>query len=141
MNHDKMMNAIHEIFDPALPRLAPGDDAVTRRALDLLFNGRLGRLSSDFRVLDVGCGNGQASLALTHHFHRVHASDPSAEQIANAPQDPRITWRVESAEICSLHNHSADLVTAAQAYHWFNPGRFASEAAEPESVQPAMRTA
>ena len=42
MNHDKMMNAIHEIFDPALPRLAPGDDAVTRRALDLLFNGGLG---------------------------------------------------------------------------------------------------
>ncbi|MBW8366782.1 MAG: class I SAM-dependent methyltransferase [Arenimonas sp.] len=79
-------------------------------------------------VWDVGCGNGQASLALAHHFRRVHASDPSAEQIANAPEDPRITWRVESAEICSLHNHSVDLVTAAQAFHWFNQGRFGAEA-------------
>ena len=64
MNHDKMMNAIHEIFDPALPRLAPGDDAVTRRALDLLFNGGLGSLPSDFRVLDVGCGNGYYALRM-----------------------------------------------------------------------------
>ena len=58
---------------------------------------------------DVGCGNGQASLALAHHFQRVHASDPSAEQIASAPPDPRITWRVEPAELCSLRNHSVDL--------------------------------
>jgi ubiquinone/menaquinone biosynthesis C-methylase UbiE len=79
-------------------------------------------------VWDVGCGNGQASLALAHHFQRIHASDPSAEQIANAPQDPRITWRVESAEICSLRNHSVDLVTAAQAFHWFNQARFCAEA-------------
>ena len=78
---------------------------------------------------DVGCGNGQASLALAHHFQRVHASDPSEEQIANAPADPRITWRVESAEIVSLRNHSVDLVTAAQAFHWFNQARFCAEAA------------
>ena len=77
---------------------------------------------------DVGCGNGQASLALAHHFERVHASDPSAEQIAAAPQDPRIHWRVEPAEHCSLHNHTVDLVTVAQAYHWFDVHRFCSEA-------------
>ena len=79
-------------------------------------------------VWDVGCGNGQASLALAHYFQRVHASDPSAGQIENAPEDPRITWRVESAEICSLRNHSVDLVTAAQAFHWFNQARFGAEA-------------
>jgi SAM-dependent methyltransferase len=78
---------------------------------------------------DVGCGNGQASQALTHYFHRVHASDPSAEQIANAPADPRITWRVEPAELCSLRNHTVDLVTAGQAFHWFNQARFCAEAA------------
>ncbi|HLS84584.1 MAG TPA: class I SAM-dependent methyltransferase [Arenimonas sp.] len=77
---------------------------------------------------DAGCGNGQASLALAGHFQRVHASDPSATQIAAAPAEARITWRVEAAERCSLPDHSADLVTVAQAYHWFEHARFAREA-------------
>ncbi|KAA2284090.1 class I SAM-dependent methyltransferase [Arenimonas fontis] len=76
---------------------------------------------------DAGCGNGQASLALARHFRRVHASDPSATQIAAAPADPRITWRVEPAERCSLPDHGADLVTVAQAYHWFEHERFIAE--------------
>jgi SAM-dependent methyltransferase len=77
---------------------------------------------------DAGCGNGQASVALAQHVRRVHATDPSAEQIASAPGHPRITWRVEPAESCSLTDHCVDLVTAAQAFHWFNPERFCAEA-------------
>jgi SAM-dependent methyltransferase len=77
---------------------------------------------------DAGCGNGQASLALATHFHRVHASDPSAAQVAAAPADGRIAWRVEPAEACSLADASADLVTVAQAYHWFDHARFCAEA-------------
>ena len=77
---------------------------------------------------DAGCGNGQASVALAKYFARVHASDPSATQIASAPADPRVAWRVEPAEQCSLADASADLVTVAQAYHWFDHERFAAEA-------------
>ncbi|ODS62579.1 MAG: hypothetical protein ABS41_09540 [Arenimonas sp. SCN 70-307] len=77
---------------------------------------------------DVGCGNGQASVSLAHWFNRVHASDASAEQIAQAPANPRIVWRVESAEHCTLRTHTVDLVTAAQCYHWFNQERFNNEA-------------
>lgn len=76
---------------------------------------------------DAGCGNGQASLALAHRFRRVHASDPSASQIAAAPADARISWRVEPAEQCSLPDASTDLVTVAQAYHWFDHARFCAE--------------
>lgn len=76
---------------------------------------------------DAGCGNGQASLALAHRFRRVHASDPSSPQIAAAPADARIAWRVEPAEHCSLPDASADLVTVAQAYHWFDHARFCAE--------------
>lgn len=93
-----------------------------------LFEWLAGQCQHHELAWDVGCGNGQASLALARHFQRVHASDPSATQIEAAPADPRITWRVEPAEHCSLHNHSADLVTAAQAYHWFRHDRFAQEA-------------
>ncbi|KFL35990.1 class I SAM-dependent methyltransferase [Arenimonas donghaensis] len=77
---------------------------------------------------DVGCGNGQASLALAQWFDQVHASDASAAQVAAAPEHPRVTWHVESAERCSLQTHTADLVTAAQCYHWFDQERFCLEA-------------
>jgi ubiquinone/menaquinone biosynthesis C-methylase UbiE len=77
---------------------------------------------------DVGCGNGQASLELTARFANVYASDPSAEQIAAAASAPNIRYAVEPAETCALPDASADLVTVAQAMHWFDVPRFQREA-------------
>lgn len=77
---------------------------------------------------DAGCGNGQASVALADHFDAVFASDPSTAQIASAQAHPRIRYAVEAAEACSLAAASADLVTVAQAYHWFAQARFCVEA-------------
>jgi ubiquinone/menaquinone biosynthesis C-methylase UbiE len=77
---------------------------------------------------DAGCGNGQASVALAEHFASVHASDPSAAQIANAKPQEGIRYVVEAAEQCSLADASADLVTVAQAYHWFDQAKFCTEA-------------
>lgn len=92
-----------------------------------LFDWLAGRCDRHELAWDAGCGNGQASLALAHRFRRVHASDPSSPQIAAAPVDARISWRVEPAEQCSLPDASADLVTVAQAYHWFDHARFCTE--------------
>jgi SAM-dependent methyltransferase len=78
-------------------------------------------------VWDAGCGNGQASVALAQHFARVHATDPSAPQIGNAEARANIDYRVEPAEQCSLGDGSADLVTVAQALHWFDHARFNAE--------------
>ena len=78
---------------------------------------------------DAGCGNGQASVALAARFARVFATDPSATQIANAEGKPNIEYRVEPGEQCSLAPASADLVTVAQALHWFDFPRFFAEAA------------
>ena len=69
---------------------------------------------------DCGCGNGQASVALAARFARVHATDPSATQIAAAEARSNIAYAVEPAERCSLAAHSASLVTVAQALHWFD---------------------
>lgn len=77
---------------------------------------------------DAGCGNGQASGALARRFRHVHASDPSAEQIAAAREEERVSYRVEPAEACSLPGASADLIVVAQAYHWFDHDRFADQA-------------
>jgi len=78
---------------------------------------------------DVGTGNGQAALGLAARFDRVLATDPSADQLRHAPAHPRITWRVGAEDGSGLEAGSADLVTAAQAAHWFHPGRFHAEAA------------
>lgn len=76
---------------------------------------------------DAGCGSGQLSADLVPHFARVIATDPSAQQIAAAAPGPE--YRVEPAEASSLDAHSADLVVAAQAAHWFDWARFVAEVA------------
>jgi SAM-dependent methyltransferase len=76
---------------------------------------------------DAGCGNGQASVALAARFERVFASDPSAEQIAQAVPRANIDYRVEAAEQSSLGTGTVDLVCVAQALHWFDLERFHDE--------------
>jgi SAM-dependent methyltransferase len=56
------MVILHELFDPSLPRLGPGDDDCTRRALAEL------KLSPPRRVLDLGCGNGAPTLVLAREL-------------------------------------------------------------------------
>ena len=77
---------------------------------------------------DAGCGNGQASVALAGYFGEVYATDPSEAQIARAQKHERVQYAVEGAEECSLGDHTANLVTVAQAYHWFEHGKFCEEA-------------
>lgn len=76
---------------------------------------------------DCGTGNGQAAWGLAERFDAVIASDASEEQIKHAVPHPRITYRTESAERSSLENGSANLVTAAQAVHWFKLDSFWKE--------------
>ena len=77
---------------------------------------------------DCGTGNGQAAVGLARHFADVHATDPSAEQLANAIAADGVEYRREQAECVSLADHSADLVLAAQSLHWFDLERFYAEA-------------
>jgi SAM-dependent methyltransferase len=78
-------------------------------------------------VWDCGTGSGQAAVALAEHFADVFATDASAEQIANAVPHPNVRYAVAPAEACPLPAGSADLVTVAQALHWFDFPRFYSE--------------
>ena len=78
---------------------------------------------------DCATGSGQAALGLVPHFRQVVATDASAEQIRHAAPHPRIDYRVAPAEACGLADHSVDLVTVAQAAHWFALPRFYAEAA------------
>jgi len=78
---------------------------------------------------EAGCGSGQASRGLAAHFDRVHATDPSAQQIAQASAPANVRFAVEPGERCSLPDASADAVCVAQALHWFDRDAFFAECA------------
>jgi len=77
---------------------------------------------------DAGTGNGQAAVELARYFDRVVATDPSAEQINNAQSHERVSYRVQAAEECDLRDGSVDLITVAQALHWFDFDKFYAQA-------------
>jgi SAM-dependent methyltransferase len=77
---------------------------------------------------DCATGNGQAAHALAAHFERIVASDASEAQISEARRHPRISYRVAAAEASGLDIGSVDLITVAQALHWFDITGFQDEA-------------
>jgi len=76
---------------------------------------------------DCGCGNGQATEPLAQRFIHVVGTDLSAPQIAQAQPHARIEFRIAPAEDSGLADASVDLVTIAQALHWFDFDRFYAE--------------
>jgi SAM-dependent methyltransferase len=76
---------------------------------------------------DCGTGNGQAALGLAPYFSRVIATDPSAQQIRNAVRHDKISYKVATAEETKMEPRSVDLITVAQALHWFDLDRFYAE--------------
>ena len=88
-------------------------------------------------VWDCGCGSGQASTALAGHFSVVQATDVAPAQIAAARPHPRVRYTVAPAENSGLPAASVDLITVAQALHWFDVPAFYAEArrvARPRAV-------
>lgn len=77
---------------------------------------------------DAGTGSGQAAVGLARYFRHVTATDASGAQIERATPRANIEYRVGSAETSGLNAASVDLVTAAQALHWFDRPRFWAEA-------------
>ncbi len=76
---------------------------------------------------DAGTGNGQAAVALAAHFARVVATEPSAAQLAQAVPHPHVSYYQAAETAPMLASASVDLVTAAQAAHWFDRPKFYAE--------------
>jgi SAM-dependent methyltransferase len=76
---------------------------------------------------DAGTGNGQAAVELAKHFERVIATDASAEQVRNAAANSKVDYSVATAEQSPCETASVDLITVAQALHWFAFERFFAE--------------
>jgi ubiquinone/menaquinone biosynthesis C-methylase UbiE len=68
---------------------------------------------------DCATGSGQAATALARIFEAVTATDASAAQLEQRETCERVTYRVAPAEASGLEPESVDLITVAQALHWF----------------------
>ena len=80
------------------------------------------------RALDVGCGTGQSTVALTAIADVVIGVDPSADMLAHAVSHPRVSYRRAPAEDIPFPDGQYDVITAAQAFHWFDAEAFLAEA-------------
>lgn len=77
---------------------------------------------------DCATGNGQSAVELAKYFETVYATDLSQKQILQAKRHPRIRYSQGRAEQSGLPPQSVDLITVAQAFHWFDHRLFFREA-------------
>lgn len=88
-----------------------------------MIEARLG-LPSRPLVVDLGAGTGRASLAMAARGWRVTAVEPGKAMLSllrdRASDDGLVVSTIQAnAEATGLDPMSVDLVTAAQAFHWF----------------------
>jgi hypothetical protein len=115
-------------FKDLFSRHAPAYAAARPTYPERLFDFLASVIPARRRAWDCGTGNGQAAVALVGRLQHVVASDASEAQIANAPRRPGLDFFVATAERAPLRSDSVDLVTAAQALHWFDIPAFFAEA-------------
>ena len=79
------------------------------------------------RAWDCGTGSGQSAIALANYYAEVIGTDASENQIKNAKKKEGVIYKNEQAEKTSLDIESVDLISVAQALHWFNIDMFVQE--------------
>lgn len=77
-------------------------------------------------AVDLGAGTGKLSAALAARGLAVTAVDPAASML-DALRAPGVERVVGTAEATGLPDACADLVTAAQAWHWFEADAASAE--------------
>jgi ubiquinone/menaquinone biosynthesis C-methylase UbiE len=76
---------------------------------------------------DCGTGNGQVAMELAKYFKKVYATDISESQLKAAVKASNIFYEVAPAEKTSFPPDFFNLITVAQAIHWFNFDLFYKE--------------
>ncbi|MBY0508296.1 MAG: methyltransferase domain-containing protein [Bryobacteraceae bacterium] len=116
------MNPFDQIADGYARHRPPVHGHILRRAL-------AGWPTPVGRALDVGCGSGVSTLALTEFARERIGVEPAASMVAMASEvDPGARFLQGTAEEVPWPDGAADLITAAGALNYANLGRFFPEA-------------
>lgn len=78
-------------------------------------------------ALDVATGNGQVAVALSKYFETVYATDISENQLLHATKAANVIYKNLPAEKTDFKDQQFDLITVAQAVHWFDFDSFYRE--------------
>ena len=107
---------VAELYDKARPRYPAAlfDDIVS-----------YARLPQDARLLEIGCGTGQATLPLAKRGYAIDCLEPGARMAAIARAKlaafPAVAVNRIDFESFSGQLASYDLVLSATAFHWVDP--------------------
>lgn len=86
---------------------------------------RLAQLSTDSRILEIGCGTGQATMPLASAGYEIVAVELGENLAAIARQKmktfPDVRIDIGPFEEWPLQERSFDLVISATAFHWIDP--------------------
>lgn len=129
MEEHELNSFFYDIFDACLPRLGPGDDESTRKALRIIYaatgEGRGGASGWKPRILDLGCGNGAQTiqLALTTDG-KILAVDNHEQYLEELMRralergvDDRIDIHLGDMQDLDLEDESFDLVWSEGALY------------------------
>ncbi|QEC52687.1 methyltransferase family protein [Anseongella ginsenosidimutans] len=104
---------------------------------DALFDFLMTVVSGRRCAWDCGTGNGQVAIKLSEHFGKVYATDISPQQLQNGVPSSKIQYSLQPAESTAFADNTFDLITVAQAIHWFEFDKFYGEVkrtAKPEGI-------
>lgn len=112
-----------ERFSSRAEAYARGRPGYSRGMIELLE--RECGLTPEWRVVDIGSGTGLLARLFLDYGCEVYGVEPNAEMRAVGDRELRGVARFHSAEgraeATGLRDGGFDLVTAGQAFHWFDP--------------------
>lgn len=85
------------------------------------------RCNQHHNALDCGTGNGQSAVLLADHFEHVSGLDTSQSQLKLAEKRNNVNYIMATADQLPAKDQSIDLVTVAEAVHWFSLDDFYNE--------------
>lgn len=78
----------------------------------------IGQKEKYIRGIDIGCGTGQSSIALTDYCEKVIAIDPSTDMLKKAILHPNIEYQHYNGKTLEFENNSFDIVTFAGSLYY-----------------------